>query len=140
MNAEIHGIPNWSVALHWEKLARLLRPVLDRPEVHNTPEDVRAFLMSGNMQAWHIGWETVFVTMIQPYGIDPQRPHTKVCNIVYCAGTGLKTWVDAIDAHFSAWARVMGCSQVLINGRAGWARVGKARGWHLATTTIVRDV
>ena len=140
MSIEVHGIPNWAIGLHWEKLAKILQPVLDRPEVYNTPEDIRSFLINGNMQAWHIDWETVFVTMVQPYGVDPQHPHTKVCNIVYCAGSGLDRWVEAIDRHFSAWARSMGCKQLLINGRSGWARIGAAHGWRQATTTIVRDV
>lgn len=121
--SEIKSIAPWEVQQYWTRISRLLTPVMLRPEVDNTIEDVKQFLLAGNMQAWHIGWETVLVTQIIPFGANPQAPTKRVCVIVYGAGKDVKEWAADARAHFKDWARSMNCQCVRINGRRGWGEI-----------------
>ena len=132
------AVAQWEVPLCWHRLAELLLPVMRRGEVDNSLEDVRQFLCAGNMQAWHIGWQTVFITQIQPFGWNAQAPTRRVCAVIYCAGQDLERWLPCAETHFTAWGRAMGCSRLRITGRRGWLRV--LPHWNESSTTLERDL
>jgi len=121
--SELRGISTFEVPLYWHRIAELLLPVIDLPGVDNTLEDVRHFLHTGAMQAWHVDWKTIVVTTITPYGANPQQPTKRVCQIVYCAGTDMPAWLDDVVEHLSRWARTQGCQKLRITGRKGWTKV-----------------
>lgn len=120
---EVRSIAVWEIPLQWHRIAELLLPVMKRDEVDNTLEDVRQFLLSGNMQAWLIDWETVFITQIQPFGADSKNPTKRVCAIIFCAGRDLERWLPYAKTHFKEWAKSMNCSKLRISGRGGWEKV-----------------
>lgn len=120
---EVRSIAVWEIPLQWHRIAELLLPVMKRDEVDNTLEDVRQFLLSGNMQAWLIDWETVFITQIQPFGADSKNPTKRVCAIIFCAGKDLERWLPYAKTHFKEWAKTMNCSKLRISGRDGWEKV-----------------
>lgn len=117
------SIAPWEVVQHWERIAELLKPVLARPEVDNTLEDVRQFLISGGMQAWHVDWRVIVVTAIQPFGSNPQAPTRRVCQVVFCSGEGMDDWLEPVVTHLKEWAEAMDCQVLRISGRRGWTRV-----------------
>lgn len=119
----LRAIAQWEVPLYWHRIAELLEPVMQRPEVDNTLEDVRQFLSMGSMQAWHVDWNTVVVTAIQPFGANAQRPTRRVCQIVYCAGEDMEVWLVPVVDQLKKWAGSLGCDALRISGRRGWARV-----------------
>lgn len=121
--AVLKSIAQWEIPLHWEQIAELLAPVMERPEVDNTLDDVQQFLRTGSMQAWHVDWKTILITAIQPFGADPQQPTKRVCQIVFCAGEGMEEWLEPAAAQLKTWARSMGCGVLRISGRRGWTRV-----------------
>ena len=123
MPTRLRAIAQWEVPLYWHRIEGLLKPVMRRPEVDNTLEDVEKFLRAGSMQAWHVDWKTVVITAIQPFGADPQRPTKRVCQIVYCAGEDMETWLEPVVAQLKTWAGSMGCEVLRISGRRGWQRV-----------------
>lgn len=120
---EVRSIAVWEIPLQWHRIAELLLPVMKRDEVDNTLEDVRQFLLSGNMQAWLIDWETVFITQIQPFGADSKNPTKRVCAIIFCAGKDLERWLPYAKTHFKEWAKSMNCSKLRISGRDGWEKI-----------------
>ena len=120
---EIRSVARWEILMQWHRLAELLLPVMKRNEVDNTLEDVRQFLLCESMQAWHVNWETVFITQIQPFGADAKNPTKRVCAIVYCAGKDLERWLPYARTHFKEWAKAMNCSKLRITGRDGWERI-----------------
>lgn len=117
----IVSIAQWEVPFYWSRIAPLLVRVLEREEVDNSLDDVRQFLLSGHMQAWHIDWKTLLITQIQSFGANAQQPTSKVCCVVFCAGEGLAEWLGAADGRISDWAESMGCTKLRIVGRKGWA-------------------
>ena len=120
---EVRSIGSWEIQMQWHRIAELLLPVMRRDEVDNTLSDVNKFLISGHMQCWHINWETVFITQIQPYGADAQNPTKRVCAIIYCAGKDLERWLPYAKTHFKEWAKTMNCSKLRLYGREGWQKV-----------------
>jgi hypothetical protein len=145
---EIRAIAQWEVPTVWHRLAVLLEPVLMREEVDNSLDDVQAFLKNGNMQAWVVSegpgteWRTAFVTMVQPFGADPQKPTRKVCNLLYCAGEDLDLWMEEAERHFAEWGRSMGCSKLRLVGRMGWMRKISASftSWRQTCVMMERDL
>jgi hypothetical protein len=133
---QIQAIAAWEVPMHWNRIAKLLLPVLQRDEVDNTLEDVHQFLLAGTMQAWHIGWETVLVTMIQPFGAHPQAPTRKVCQIVYCAGRDMEEWLEPAFLHLDTWRRSLACDRLRISGRRGWVGALRRFGFEETYTTL----
>lgn len=120
---EIRSIARLEIPLQWHRIAELLLPVMKRSEVDNTLEDVRQFLLSETFVAWHINWETVFITQIQQFGADPKNITKKVCAIIYCAGKDLERWLPYAETHFKEWGKSMNCSKLRITGRDGWEKV-----------------
>lgn len=119
----LRAIAQWEIPLYWHRIEWLLKPVMERPEVDNTLKDVQQFLKSGSMQAWHVDWHAVVITAIQPFGADPQRPTKRVCQVVYCAGHGMETWLEPVVEELKDWAGSMECDVLRMSGRRGWARV-----------------
>lgn len=119
----LRAIAQWEIPLYWERIAKLLVPVMRRAEVDNTLEDVQQFLRTGSMQAWHVDWNTIVITAIQPFGASAQQPTKRVCQIVYCAGEGMEEWLEPVVTHLKTWAGSMGCQVLRISGRRGWTRV-----------------
>lgn len=46
----------------------------------------------------------------------------KVCEIVCCAGAGLRSWLPFLT-HIEAYAKAEGCGIMRVPGRKGWARM-----------------
>jgi hypothetical protein len=116
----VTSIANWEIPLYWNRIVTLLSRVVVRDEVDNSLEDVRQFLLTGSMQAWHVDWQAILVTQIQPYGANPQQPTSKVCCVVFCAGDRLDEWLQSAGERIGTWARAMGCTKLRIVGRKGW--------------------
>lgn len=116
------SVAPWEVRLHWSRLQPLLEKVLALEAVDNRLEDVYQFLLSGKMQAWHGEWKLVVVTEVIPYGADAQRPTKLVCNVTFCAGEDVDSYLEEGLAQIEACARSLGCTEVRIVGRRGWIR------------------
>lgn len=83
-------------------------------------EDIVAGVQSGHMQLWPAP-DGCLVTEIIVF------PRKKVLN-VFLGGGDLDRLVDMHDA-LAAWGRAQDCDAATINGRTGWQRVYKSRGW-----------
>lgn len=132
------SIAQWEVAQHWDRIAELLEPVLARPEADNTLDDVRQFLMSGSMQAWHVDWRVIVVTAIQPFGANPQAPTKRVCQVVFCSGEGMDEWLHGVVAALKAWAASQNCHCLRVSGRRGWLRT--LPDFHETCTTLECEI
>ncbi|HSN18276.1 MAG TPA: hypothetical protein VLV87_08690 [Gammaproteobacteria bacterium] len=138
MPTRLRAIAQWEVPLYWHRIEWLLKPVMERSEVDNTLEDVRQFLLTGNMQAWHVDWRVIVVTAIQPFGANAQAPTRRVCQIVYCSGAGLEDWLGDVVESLTDWASSMKCDCLRISGRRGWVK--KLPEFHETCTTLERPI
>ena len=97
----------------------------------HTFEDVAAGIASGHMQLWPTE-KACAVTEIVVY------PRKNVLHVFLAAGD-LEQIVNGIDA-VAAWGKSQGCESLTLNGRHGWQRVLKNRGWTPVMTVMERTL
>lgn len=91
-------------------------------------EDVASAIMAGKMQLWPAS-SGCLVTEIKEY------PRKKVIHLLFAGGKladVLKMTDDALD-----WAKSLGCTMALAEGRKGWGRAYESE--HVCTT-IKKDL
>lgn len=94
-------------------------------------EDIAAGIASGHMQLWPAP-DGCLVTEIVVF------PRKKVLN-VFLGGGKLRQLTDMHD-DVAAWARAQGCEAATINGRPGWQRVYRSRGWQPLHMTLTKEL
>lgn len=59
-------------------------------------------------------------------------PHVRVGNVVAAGWEGgeFERHAVAVEQHFAAWARALGCRKITMLGRPGWTRFLQREGWH----------
>lgn len=83
-----------------------------------TLEDLRHFLLSGDMQLWLVPGG-VWVTSILAY------PRKRVLELVIVAGE-YQEWLSSLD-ELKKYARQMDCAHIEMFGRVGWIRRAKLK-------------
>ena len=96
----------------------------------HTFEDIAEGIANGRMQFWPAPRGCLITELIV-------YPRKRVLN-VFLGGGDLDQLVDMHDA-VAAWAKAQGCDAATINGRPGWQRVYRGRGWKALATTLVKD-
>ncbi len=94
----------------------------------HTLETVRERVADGRMQLFE-GRGCALVTEI-----TDRASGLKVCTVLL--GGGDKGEIQALAAHITAWAKGLGCNQMEVIGRPGWAR---ALGRGKAVATVFRE-
>lgn len=112
-------------------LADLFAKALKRGGNGHTPEEIAAECAAGKMQLWP-GHDCLAVTQL--YDLADR----KVCHVLYVAGDGAE--LEEMEKSVAAWAKAQGCSSLMQNGRRGWCRVLKKRGWNEVVTTMERSI
>lgn len=87
----------------------------------HTPADVEKAIEEGRFQHWEDG-ETIVVTMIC------QEPLMKICKVFLVAGDLDAAW-KIHDEQILPWAKSLGCSRISGEGRKGWEKSARKRGY-----------
>lgn len=106
--------------IEFERCRQWLEPALEGGR--RTMAEVIQALVSGQAQLWP-GKACAMITEVH------QFPTAKVLQVWLAGGDGAE--LMAMQAGVEAWARLVGCSEVLIEGRQGWARKLKPIGFEL---------
>lgn len=103
-------------------LAARLDEAIDRAGGLYTPASIDQAVRAGRMQLWRAPDDVaVVVTQIGTY------PATKVLWVLLAAGE--LNAVMALQDTVALWAKAMGCSRIVMDGRAGWDKVLPQYGW-----------
>lgn len=65
-----------------------------------------------------------------------QTPAGPIVHGRLCAGRGMNAWVDDLISCIRDHAAVVGAIEITVDGRAGWERVLRARGWQRKSVTM----
>lgn len=99
---------------------------------HQTIESVEADLAAGRAHAWfHPGACLLLEFVRYPGG-------AVACQVMWAAGD-LSDVLLALS-EVEAWAKKAGCTEVLIEGRAAWAKVLKGVGYKHWSVTIRKEL
>lgn len=121
----------YQAAQHLERVTPVLQRALERDGAYEVG-DVFIEMIQGFFQVWVINdYQAVAVTRIQVF------PRFKSLQICWCAGDGMKEWLDDLLEVLETYGREMGCSEVEAYGRRGWVRAVAHRDYE-ETMTVVR--
>jgi hypothetical protein len=94
---------------------------------HHTIESIEQSIAEGRAHVLTMP-DCCYIVELAPY------PQALACQIMWAAGA-----LDAIKAalpRVEAWARLKGCSEMLVEGQAGWQRALKTQGYEPWSVTI----
>lgn len=94
---------------------------------HQRIEDVERSLAEGRAQLLTMP-DCCFVVEIADY------PAARACQVMWAAG-GLGEVIEAAP-RLHAWAKSQGCTEMLVEGRSGWARALKDIGYRPWSVTL----
>lgn len=118
-----------------EGLMPMLRPFFEniagRSHSRWSVADIIEEASSGKVQTWVCGqWQAVALTRVWPDAVS----------IVACTGADREDWCDALETEIRAWARHLGKRHLLIDGRPGWSRWLRTKGYQEAHREMVIDL
>jgi hypothetical protein len=98
-----------------------------------TAEILDRALAERDMQLWATpGFRTIAITSVE----------ADTVTIRACSGDA-RDWKPLIGpfvAHIEEWARKLGKSHVVVNGRPGWSRFTKQRGYRCGHIEMIRSI
>lgn len=97
-----------------------LQPALDAGGNTHSFEDIILSVLKGDMQLWHAPNGSVVTQIIE----HPQRRE-----IHWFLAGGDMSQVLGFQDSVRAYARHLGCTAMVLGGRAGWQRALKDDGW-----------
>lgn len=130
----IVAIPRAEIAAWWPQIEPGLAEVLKLGMGRQSTDQVL-----DNLQ--HKRW-LLFMVMADklPAACFVVRVEARIFEIGMCWGEHLTEWLDDILTAFVRVGRELDCDKLAINGRPGWVKLGKARGFNVKSVTIVRDI
>lgn len=118
----------------WSRVEPLLNR-LDSEDTGYTPEDILAAIERRDMQLWVTDtFDTVGITFISV------KPQWKSLHIFYVCGENMDAWKHEGLDLLEAYARHNNCKYVTAQGRRGWTRALKDRGYLEDMVNIRRKV
>lgn len=86
-----------------------------------TPDSLMAEVEAGTVQEWSEGGTIVLTKLVE-------RPEGRGCRVLVIAGKFNEAW-RIIEGRIEPWARANGQEFMIGQGRPGWLRSAKARGY-----------
>lgn len=96
------------------------------------PADIEQRIASGHMQEWTEA-ETVVITAVF------EHPLAKVCKTIMVAGDFDTAW-KIHDEQIVPWARSIGCTRMVGEGRKGWAESARKHGYTTQWLTAAMEL
>jgi hypothetical protein len=98
---------------------------------HHTIESIEALIQRGVLKVW-MAPDCCLLVEIMDY------PQARACQVMWAAGE-----LDAIKAQspaVEAWARSVGCSEMLVESRPAWKRALKDIGYEPWSLTVRKEL
>jgi hypothetical protein len=105
---------------------------LDRSARSHHFQDVKDMIMRGDAHLWSTE-NGCCITCFSTF------PATKMLQLWLLGGDFEEVYADCSD-KIEKWARENGCDQLFVNGRKGWERRLKDRGYTYAATILTKEI
>jgi hypothetical protein len=109
------------IARCWPIIEPILKRATDRGKGYE-PIDVLHLVMTGRMSLILVreGRRIIAVAATEVR----QLPRCRLLDVTFCAGNGLKRWIEQLIEVLDAQAETAGCSDIMVGGRKGWLKFG----------------
>lgn len=129
----LEGVSPAHLDLYWPRVERWIASAVHDAGHCWTSEDVRQDLDTARMQLWVIWKDGTMRGCIVTHVFESPRGLTCAMPVVGCDDmAGCIGVLDTIEA----WAKSLKCVRLQGEGRAGWERALKPRGWSKITTQV----
>lgn len=134
MAVVIEGVRREHVGLYWPHVVGWIKSAIADAGHCWTLDDVAARLDQQMMQLWCIwnGQNMIGCLVSETY--QTARGFTCGIPIVYCSDMELAL-PESLET-IEAWGRSLGCVRMQGEGRRGWERALRSRGWKTITTQV----
>lgn len=109
------------IPLHWPHLWALLQPAVERGGEH-TEASVLGALQHGGMVLW-VDSQRVEDAKAAIVTAWCDYPAGRVGFVLFAGGQDARAWAPVAADELSAWAKGMGCKELRLVGRKGWAKL-----------------
>lgn len=128
-------VPRREVATLWPFISDGVTGALRKAQSPYRAHEVLDWLLSGDCQLWVFGQGQLFViSFIDERGVD------RVVQIFLAAGDLSGELLDQAEDAIETMGRAMGCTAIEAEGRVGWERRLKSRGWQRKWVTLRKDL
>lgn len=126
-NVQIHAVHPQLLDVVWADVTRLVEASVETSRGKFTLDAIRTALEAGDLVLWMVlksGMPVaVYTTRVIAY---PQR---RGLAVDWVGGTGIFSWLDAVQKAVEQHARRNGCTHIEGFGRAAWGRLLRRYGW-----------
>jgi hypothetical protein len=123
---------NWNASLYWVEKA------LKRGKSQEDATAYRAKIDSEDRQLWHLETDGRITGVVITEVYD--HPDGKTVALPVTAGVGMARSLEAVLSTIEWWARDIGAKRLEGNGRFGWVRVLKSKGWKPVQVQIAKEL
>lgn len=132
-SADLYGIPIDQLDEWWPHVKGYLQKAVDKADGKWSIEAIYQKLLTKDMQLWVACTDSIHAAGItQVFDF----PCVKVCFLLFLGGEDMPIWENTIDT-LERVAIEWGCDYLEIQGREGWVRVLKAKGYE-KTYSVLR--
>lgn len=123
---------DWSASRHWVEKA------LKRGKSLEDADAYRAACETENRQLWHIETDGRMTGVVISEVYD--HPDGKTVAMPVTAGADMSGCIETVLETIEWWARDIGATRLEGNGRFGWVRVLKSKGWKPVQVIIAKEL
>lgn len=117
---------------HWQRCKPWIEAALAQSNGFETIEDVEAGINDGSYQFWADENAAAITTILR-------FARRKALMVVH-GGGDLTELLERLEPQMERYAQQRGCDAIMGQGRKGWERVCKTRGYRLAWVAMMKDV
>lgn len=135
-NIVLSVIPPEKIDAAWSELKPLFARAVQRVRTGGRVEDILAKAKAGQVMLWMIRDHVQLLGALAT-GIRKEQDGDTVFVFRECGGWDMHRWLDRVlDEIGDKFARAQGATRVEIEGRPGWEKVMRHRGFELARVVL----
>ncbi len=123
----------------WPGVKGFLQSALDYSHGAMNIDDVKNFLMIGNLNLWVVLDKKSKKIRMAIVTEVLQHRRKKICRCILAGGGNAKMWVIT-SGHIETWAKSTGCDRLESSCRAGFEKVFKESGYKKLYTVLAKEL
>lgn len=135
---EVSLVPREHVPLVIREIAPLLIRLDNRMLGRYTVKDLVGYLIDGTLDLWVVIRGDGIIAFVATRIVE--FPRARCLSLQFASGSDMEAISDVLMSTFHSYARDMGCAEIEVLGRPGWARHLEPYGFKAAYTVVKKEI